>query len=80
MARVIVALVVGGVIGAIATILEKIPEWIAGSVPDALPSVDALVLNATSSTVWADGKDFGLTNVLLNNALQFGGNPGFPSV
>jgi hypothetical protein len=78
-ARVIVALIVGGVIGAIVSILEKIPEWIAGSVPDALPSVDALVLNATASTVWADGKDFGLTNVLLNNALQFGGNPGFPA-
>lgn len=77
--RAIVACVVGGVAGAITMILEKIPEWIAGSVPDALPSVDALVINSTASTEWADGKDFELTTVLFNGALQFGGNPGFPT-
>jgi hypothetical protein len=59
----------------VAAVLEKIPEWIADSVPDALPDIDALVSNATASTTWTDATDFKISNVLLNGGLQLGGDP-----
>ncbi|MFE0460268.1 TULIP family P47-like protein [Kitasatospora sp. NPDC058965] len=74
-ARVLVALLVGGVVSAVAAVLEKVPEWIAGSVPDAIPTVNALVGGATKPTTWADSTDFKITEVVLNGGLQLGGNP-----
>ncbi|MCT9932153.1 TULIP family P47-like protein [Planotetraspora sp. A-T 1434] len=78
--RIVVAVVAAGIIGTIAAVLEKIPEWIAGDVPDALPSADALVGGATGSITWTNAKkEFTLTQIVLNGALQLGGDPGFPA-
>ena len=74
-ARVLVAVLCGGVVSAIAAVLEQVPNWIAGSVPDAIPSVNALVDGATKPTAWSDSTDFTLTTILLNGGLQLGGNP-----
>ncbi|WP_037604336.1 TULIP family P47-like protein [Streptacidiphilus rugosus] len=74
-ARVLIALLVGGVVSAVAAVLEKVPEWIAGTVPDAIPSINALVDGATKPTKWADSTDFKITEVVLNGGLQLGGNP-----
>lgn len=77
--RVIIAIVAAGIIGTIAAVSEKIPEWIAGEVPDALPPIDPLVENATRPLRWANAKkELTLTGVTLNGALQLGGDPGFP--
>ena len=73
--RILVAVLCGGVVSAIAAVLEQVPNWIAGSVPDAIPSVNALVDGATKPTAWADSTDFTLTEVLINAGLQLGGNP-----
>ncbi|MER6075951.1 TULIP family P47-like protein [Streptomyces sp. NPDC001817] len=73
--RVLIGLLVGGVVAAVAKVLELTPEWIAGSVPDAVPSVNALVDGATKTTRWADSTDFKITEVVLNGGLQLGGNP-----
>ncbi|MFC1405551.1 MULTISPECIES: TULIP family P47-like protein [Streptacidiphilus] len=73
--RILVALLCGGVVSAIAAVLEQIPEWIAGSVPDALPSVNALVDGATTPITWANSTEFKLTTVVLNGGLQLGGTP-----
>lgn len=77
--RVIIAIITGGIAAAIAAVLEKIPEWIAGNVPDALPPITDFVTNATASTKWSDSGDFKLTSVSLNGALQLGGDPQFGS-
>ncbi|MEW9529425.1 TULIP family P47-like protein [Microbispora sp. NPDC049125] len=78
--RVLIAIVAAGLIGVIAGVLEKVPEWIAGAVPDEMPSIDPLVQGATSSVTWPNaGKEFTLTHVVLNGALQLGGTPGFSS-
>ncbi|MGI5162567.1 TULIP family P47-like protein [Microbispora sp. CA-102843] len=77
--RVVIAIVAAGLIGTIAAVLEKIPEWIAGDVPDALPSIDPLVESATRPFRWPNAKKkFVLTAVGLNGALQLSINPGFP--
>ena len=73
--RVLIALLVGGVISAVAAVLEQVPNWIAGSVPDAIPSIDALVNGATKPQAWADSKDFKIGQVVLNGGLQLGGDP-----
>ncbi|MHA6758311.1 TULIP family P47-like protein [Streptacidiphilus sp. PAMC 29251] len=73
--RVLVALLVGGVVSAVAAVLEQVPQWIAGSVPDAVPSLNALVTGATGAMKWSDSTSFKLTEAVLNGGLQLGGNP-----
>jgi hypothetical protein len=73
--RRIVNFLVGGSISAVLTILELTPLWIAGDAPSSLPSIDALVTNATSPITWANSGDFLITDVQLNGGLQLGGNP-----
>jgi len=71
--RVIVAAIIGGIAAAIAAILEQIPVWIAGEIPDNLPSIDAMITDATNSFQWGDTADFDLTGVNVNGSIQFGG-------
>jgi len=73
--RVIVSILIGAVVAAIPAILSKIPQFIAGSLP--LPPIDAFVANATSAVKWTDARDFKITNLSLNGALQLGGDPQF---
>lgn len=71
--RVVIAIVIGGISAAIAAILEHIPEWIAGEVPDNLPSINAMITDATNSFQWGDTADFDLTGINVNGSIQFGG-------
>ncbi|MEZ0092565.1 TULIP family P47-like protein [Streptacidiphilus sp. EB129] len=73
--RVLIALLVGGVVSAVAAVLEQVPQWIAGSVPDAVPNLNALVSGATGAMKWSDSTSFTLTEAVLNGGLQLGGNP-----
>ncbi|KFF96595.1 hypothetical protein IQ62_35970 [Streptomyces scabiei] len=65
--------VIGLVTEAVLTILEKIPEFIAGDIPDGLPSIDNLVEKTTSCLEWADAGEFQVQQVALNGALQLSG-------
>jgi len=71
--RVIVASIIGGIAAAIAAILEQIPVWIAGEIPDNLPSINAMITDATNSFQWGDSADFKLTAMNVNGSIQFGG-------
>ena len=73
--RVIVSILIGAVVAAIPAVLGKIPEMIAGSLP--FPSIDPFVANATSPVKWSDAGDFKITKLVLNRALQMGGDPQF---
>ncbi len=77
--RVVIAIVAAGLVATIVGVLEKIPAWIAGDVPDALPPIDPLVDSATRPFRWPNAKkEFALTGVGFNGALQLSINPGFP--
>jgi len=71
--RVVVAAIIGGIASAIAAVLEQIPVWIAGEIPDNLPSIDAMITDATNSFQWGDTTDFKLTGMNVNGSIQFGG-------
>jgi hypothetical protein len=74
---VIATIIVGLVIGFAAATPELIAAVAGGSVGSEVPSIDALVMNATDPIVWSGTSTLQVTSASLNGSFQIGGNPIF---
>ncbi|MFI1705544.1 TULIP family P47-like protein [Streptomyces griseoruber] len=67
-------IVVGLVTMFVTKVIAMIPEWIAGKVPDNLPSIDSLLSAASTPLQWKDAKEFVPAEVQFDGGLQMSGN------
>jgi hypothetical protein len=74
---VIATIIVSLVIGFAAATPELIAAVAGGAVGSEVPSIDALVLNATSTIKWSGSSAFQVTAAGLNGCFQLGGDPCF---
>jgi Clostridium P-47 protein len=74
---IIASIIVGLVIGLASATPEMIAAIAGGAVGSEVPSITALVLNATSTIQWSGSGAFQVTSAGLNGSFQLGGDPCF---
>ena len=73
---VIAAIVASLLVGFAEATPQLIASITANAVGSDVPTVDALVMNATDTITWTGGAAFQITSASLNGGFQLGGNPG----